>query len=57
MLADPFGYMRSIVALGLFFAAGLWRRGLITLSGLFRTRWGAGVKRLAALIMTSSSVI
>ena len=57
VLADPFGYTLGIVAFGLFFAAGLWRRGLVTLADLFRTRWGVGVERLAALIMIPSSVM
>lgn len=57
VLADPFGYTLGIVAFGLFFAAGLWRRGLITLADLFRARWGVGVERLAALIMIPSSVM
>lgn len=57
VLADPFGYTLGMVAFGLFFAAGLWRRGLITLADLFRARWGGGVERLAALIMIPSSVM
>lgn len=57
VLADPFGYTLGMVAFGLFFAAGLWRRGLVTLADLFRPRWGVGVERLAALIMIPSSVM
>ena len=57
VLADPFGNTLGMVAFGLFFAAGLWRRGLVTLADLFRPRWGVGVERLAALIMIPSSVM
>jgi SSS family transporter len=57
VLADPFGYTLGIVAFGLFFAAGLWKRGLVTMADLFRDRWGGGVEKLASLIMIPSSVM
>jgi Na+/proline symporter len=57
VLADPFGYAIGIVVFGLFFAASLWRRGLVTMADLFRQRYGIGVERLAALVMIPSSVM
>lgn len=55
--ADPFGYAIGIVLMGLLFAATLWRRGLVTFADLFRQRFGAGVERLATLVMIPSSVL
>ena len=57
VIADPFAYTLGIVLTGLFFAAALWRRGLLTLADLFRNRYGAGVERLTALIMIPASVM
>lgn len=57
VIADPFGYAIGIVLTGLFFAAALWKRGLVTLADLFRKRYGPGVERLAAIIMIPSSVM
>jgi Na+/proline symporter len=55
--ADPFGYTVGLVVTGLFFAAALWRRGIVTLADLFKQRYGGGVERLAALIMIPSSLL
>ena len=55
--SDPFGYTLGLVATGLFFAVALWKRGLVTLADLFRQRYGAGVERLAALVMIPSSLL
>lgn len=55
--SDPFGYTIGLVATGLFFAAALWRRGIVTLADLFRQRYGTRVERLAALIMIPSSLL
>jgi len=57
VIADPFAYTIGIVLTGVFFAAALWKRGLLTLADLFRNRYGAGVERLAALIMIPASVM
>lgn len=57
VISDPFGYTLGLVLTGLFFAAALWKRGLLTLADLFRQRYGAGVERLAALIMIPASVM
>ena len=57
VLADPFGYSLGLVATGPLFAGLLWRSGIVTLADLFRQRYGAGVERLAALIMIPGSVL
>jgi Na+/proline symporter len=57
VIADPFAYTIGIVLTGAFFAAALWKRGLLTLADLFRNRYGSGVERLAALIMIPASVM
>ncbi len=57
VIADPFGYTLGIVFMGLFFAATLWKRGLVTLADLFQQRYSLGVARLAALIMIPGSVL
>ncbi|HUS23691.1 MAG TPA: sodium:solute symporter family protein [Candidatus Binatia bacterium] len=57
VIADPFGYTIGLVLMGAFFAAALWKRGIVTLADLFRNRYGAGVERLAAVIMIPSSVM
>ena len=57
VISDPFGYTMGLVLTGVFFAAALWKRGLLTLADLFRQRYGAGVERLAALIMIPASVM
>jgi Na+/proline symporter len=54
---DPFGYALGIFAAGLFFAVPLWRRKLTTLADLFRQRYGAGVERLAAILMVPTSLL
>jgi len=57
VISDPFGYTAGIVLTGVFFAAALWKRGLLTLADLFRNRYGGGVERLTALIMIPASVM
>ena len=57
VISDPFGYTLGIVLTGLFFAAALWKRGLLTLADLFRNRYGVGVERLTALIMIPATVM
>jgi Na+/proline symporter len=54
---DPLGYALGLAAAGLFFAAALWRRGLLTLADLFRQRFGGGVERLTALVMLPTSLL
>jgi Na+/proline symporter len=57
VLTDPFGYTLGIVAVALLFAVPLWKRGIVTLADLFHRRYGAGVERLAAIIMIPTSVL
>jgi Na+/proline symporter len=55
--SDPFGYTAALLVFGLLFAVPLWRRKLTTLADLFRQRYGAGVERLAVLLMVPSSIL
>ncbi|HET8881352.1 MAG TPA: sodium:solute symporter family protein [Solimonas sp.] len=55
--ADPFGYSLGLACAGLFFAATLWRRGLVTLADLFRQRYGGGVERFVTLVMIPGSLL
>lgn len=57
VMADPFGYTIGLVLTGLLFGAALWRSGIVTLADLFRNRYGAGVERLAAVIMIPGSLL
>lgn len=55
--ADPFGYGVCLVLLGLVLAPRLWNGSFLTLGDLYRKRWGAGVERLAVLVLVPSSLI
>src|SRR5688572_26322521 len=52
---EPFAYSACILLAGLLFAAPLWRRGITTTADLLRQRFGAGVERIAALLLVPSS--
>jgi len=54
---DPFGYAICVLAMGVFFAAPLWRRRLITLADLFRERYSRGVERVACILMIPTSIL
>ncbi len=54
---DPFGYAMGILVVGLVFAVPLWKRGIVTLADLFRSRFGPGVERAAALLMIPTSLL
>jgi SSS family transporter len=54
---EPFGYGACLILLGVVFAVPLWRRKLVTLADLFRTRFSPGVERLAALLMIPTSAL
>lgn len=54
--ADPFGWGLAIICAGVFFGRALWARGLITYADLYRQRYGAGVERLAVVLMIPASV-
>lgn len=53
---DPFGYGLSLLVVGAFFAAPLWRRGLTTFADLFRERYSPGVEKLVVLILLPGSL-
>lgn len=53
---DPFGYALCILFLGIFFASGLWRRGLTTIGDLFRIRYGLSVEKIAVVLMIPTSL-
>lgn len=55
--AEPFGYGLCIALMGLVFAAPLWRRGLMTLADLYRTRYSVSAERIAAVILIPSSIL
>ncbi len=55
--ADPFGYGLCLLLMGAFLARPLYRRGLTTLADLYRQRYGAGVERLAVVLMIPASVL
>lgn len=57
VIADPFGYALGMTAVALVVAVPLWRRGVTTIADLFRLRYGAGIERLAAVIMIPSSLL
>lgn len=54
--ADPIGYALGLVVAGLFFAATLWRLGLVTFADFFRQRFGAGVEKLVVLALLPGSI-
>jgi len=55
--AEPFAYGLCLVLMGAFIAKPLWDRKLTTLADLYRQRFGAGVERLAALLLIPGSVL
>ncbi len=55
--AEPFAYAAGIVAMGLVFAARLWRRGIQTLADFFRFRFSGRIERLAAALLIPGSVL
>src|SRR5262245_51112392 len=48
--SDPFGYSMCIFAMGIFFAALFWNRGLTTIADLFRSRFGGAAEKIAVLL-------
>jgi len=55
--ADPFGYAICLVLMGLLLAAPLWRRGIVTLGDLYRSRYGVAVEKFAVLVMIPTSLM
>ncbi|MEZ5977351.1 MAG: sodium:solute symporter family protein [Planctomycetota bacterium] len=54
---EPFAYGVCLLLSGLLFAAPLWRRKIVTLADLFRTRYSPVVERVAAILLVPSSVL
>lgn len=55
--AEPFAYGLTIVVMGLVFAVPLWRLELTTVGDFYRMRFGAGVEKLAVLMMIPSGIL
>lgn len=55
--ADPFGYSLCLLLMGLFLAAPLWRRKLVTLGDLVRTQYGSVAEKLVALLIVPTSIL
>jgi Na+/proline symporter len=55
--SDPYGYGLCLLLMGLFIAAPLWRRGLVTLADLFKQRYSPVVERTVAVLMIPSSLL
>ena len=51
VLADPFGCCIALVLAGLFFAAPLWNRKLLTISDILNQTYGEKVEAFATLLM------
>lgn len=49
--SDPFGYAVALIVAGVFFAAALWRRQLVTFADFFRSRYSPAVERLVVLLL------
>jgi Na+/proline symporter len=55
--ADPFGYGLALLAVGIWVAAPLRRRGYTTVADLFRERFSAAVERWVALLLVPGSLL
>jgi Na+/proline symporter len=55
--AEPFGYGLCLLAMGLVYAAPLWRRGLTTFADLFGKRYSPAVERVAAVLLVPGSIL
>lgn len=54
---EPFAYAVGIIVMGLFFAAPLWRRGIITFGDFFRDRFSPRVERVTVILLVPGSVL
>ena len=54
---DPLGYTVCLLFMGFFLASRLWKKNLITLGDLFRTRYSKSVEIIGVLIMIPSSLM
>ena len=55
-LVDPFGYGIAVVVVGLFLAAPLWRRDIVTFADMIRDRYSPEVEKLFVLILLPGSL-
>ena len=53
---EPFGFGVALVLMGFFFAGALWKAKITTLADLFRSRYSPGIEKMAALLMTPTSL-
>ena len=54
---EPFAYAVGIIIMGVFFAAPLWRRGIVTFGDFFRDRFSPHVERLTVILLVPGSVL
>ena len=54
---EPFAYAVGIIIMGVFFAAPLWRRGIVTFGDFFRDRFSPRVERLTVILLVPGSVL
>ncbi len=55
--ADPFGYTLCLALMGVVFAVPLRNSGALTLGGVFRTRFSAGVEKLVVHYLVPASIL
>lgn len=55
--AEPFGYTLCLILMSLFLASQLWKKNVVTLADLYKTRYNARVEKLAAFLLVPTSVI
>ncbi len=55
--SEPFGYVLALLLFGLFVAAPLWRKGLMTLADLYKNRWGSNAEKVIVLLLVPSSLL
>ena len=55
--SDPLAYALCLFLMGALLAARLWQRQLTTLGDLFSERFGAGVMKLACVILVPTSIL
>lgn len=55
--SDPYGYGLCLMLMGLFVAAPIWRRKIVTLADLFRERFSPLTERVVALLIIPASLL
>lgn len=56
LVHDPFGYGLCLIVMGLFFAAPLWKKKIMTVADLFRQRYGVEVEKAVGIIIIPTSI-